>query len=293
MITTDTNACCEALRDGRLVAIPTETVYGLAALASSREAVKQVFVRKGRPFFDPLIVHVAEVSQLEEVVEGLSELERVLVDAFSPGPLTLVTKKARGISDLITAGHPSVAVRIPAHPVAQELLKTLGEPVVAPSANLFGQTSPTSAEHVERDFSELLILNGGECAIGIESTIIEVSTRGEIVILRPGGVSRSAIETLLPKVKVIREVKPISPGHLKHHYQPRNPLRIVGADGMACGYEIKLPDSPELAARVLYAKLREGDAKEEELYLRWRFPKDGAWEAIWDRVSRAAESVEE
>jgi L-threonylcarbamoyladenylate synthase len=290
MITTDVERCVQALRQGSLVAVPTETVYGLAAVASDETAIRKVFIRKGRPFFDPLIVHVAELSQLDGVVHGLSDLERRLLETFSPGPLSLITKKSSNVSDLITAGHPSVAVRIPAHPVAQELLRSLGEPVVAPSANLFGRTSPTTAAHVEVDFSELLVLDGGECPIGIESTIVEVNERGEILILRPGGVSRALLEGL--GVKVVREVKPVAPGHLKHHYQPRNPLRVVSEGGEINGFEIKLPDTPELAARVLYARLREGDRQEQDLYLRWNFPREGEWEAIWDRVSRAAESIE-
>ena len=168
MITRDVHQAVAHLRSGNLVAIPTETVYGLAAVASNESAIRRVFEAKARPFFDPLIVHISSWPELDSLVESVSEIERHLLEAFWPGPLTLVSAKRGIVSDLITSGHPSVAVRMPAHPLCQELLKLLGEPVVAPSANQFGRTSPTTAEHVVSEFKEsdnVLVLDGGEDAL--------------------------------------------------------------------------------------------------------------------------------
>ena len=303
MITRDVHQAVAHLRSGNLVAIPTETVYGLAAVASNESAIRRVFEAKARPFFDPLIVHISSWPELDSLVESVSEIERHLLEAFWPGPLTLVSAKRGIVSDLITSGHPSVAVRMPAHPLCQELLKLLGEPVVAPSANQFGRTSPTTAEHVVSEFKEsdnVLVLDGGECTVGIESTIIRCE--GESVsILRPGGVSRAMLEESLRAggfpCSIIRTTSSVSPGHLKHHYQPRKTLYVyerlehlkeAGVEEAATKF-LELPSEAVLAARTLYGLFRQADLSDAKtLALKWNFPRDGEWEALWDRVQRAA-----
>lgn len=247
------------LRAGGLVAFPTETVYGLGADALNAEAVRGIFAAKGRPADNPLIVHVAT----PEAAEALAEVDaraKALMAAFWPGPLTLLLPKKPGIPPETNAGLPSVALRMPAHPVALRLLAACGVPVAAPSANLSGRPSPTAAAHVLADLAGRvpLILDGGECSVGLESTVLDL-TGDAPAIVRPGGVTREALEAVVSGVRVADSVlrplqpgeKAVSPGMMYRHYAPRGQLTLVRGE-------------PEAAARLchsLYGKaLGEGQS---------------------------------
>jgi L-threonylcarbamoyladenylate synthase len=216
------------LREGKLVAFPTETVYGLGACALNPQAVARIFEVKERPLFDPLIVHVATLEMAGEVGEFLDPRALLLVKRFWPGPLTLVLPKRPTIPDIVTAGLPTVGVRMPAHPVALELIREAGVPVAAPSANLFGHLSPTTAAHVVKQIGDRidLVLDGGQCPIGVESTVLELLE--EPVLLRPGGIPLEDLERVIGKIRIgSLKDSPRAPGQLPFHYAPRVPLRIV------------------------------------------------------------------
>lgn len=224
------------LRAGELVGMPTETVYGLAGLAFDERAVARIFAAKERPTFDPLIVHLPARAALGEVVEldrlplaARAALER-LIAAFWPGPLTLVLPRTPHVPDLVASGLPTVAVRMPAHPAAQALLQAVGAPLAAPSANRFGRISPTSAGDVVAELGGRIaaVLDGGRCAVGIESTI--VSLVGPPALLRPGGTPAAAIDEVLgtPLARGLTPTMPLAPGMLPQHYAPRTPLLLLG-----------------------------------------------------------------
>ncbi|MBP9674493.1 MAG: threonylcarbamoyl-AMP synthase [Bacteriovoracaceae bacterium] len=299
----------DAFKLGKLVALPTETVYGLSAPYDHEILIKKIFEVKKRPFFDPLIVHISSLDEAKSLVENWGELEQKLANLFWPGPLTLVLKKNNKINDLITAGLPTVGIRMPAHAMAQEFLKKLGKPVVAPSANMFGKTSPTCAEHVGKEFSEqdVFILDGGNCAIGIESTIVKVEN-GQLYLLRKGMITKQEIEEKMGiVVRENKNNKIETAGQLEFHYQPRIPLCYVpvGHDldsyislvreklrrPFTQGYELKLSSSAILAARELYTKLRSFYG-EEGNYIFFCETKeqirDPLWEAILERLEKAA-----
>jgi L-threonylcarbamoyladenylate synthase len=223
------------LRAGGLVAFPTETVYGLGACALDERAVARVFEVKGRPRFDPLIVHVAGVGSVAQLVSEFPDAAKRLADRFWPGPLTLVLPKSALVPDLVTAGCPTVAVRVPDHPVALELLRRADIPVAAPSANLFGRISPTTAEHVREQLDDRvdMILDGGACRVGVESTVIEIDGDNASV-LRPGGTTIEDLKAVLGDVilPVHSRAKPegsglASPGTLPKHYAPHTPLVVA------------------------------------------------------------------
>jgi len=240
----------DALRAGSCVGLPTETVYGLAADALNPLAVAKVFETKGRPHFDPLIVHLGPEQDPARWVT-LSDTARALIDAFWPGPLTLLVRKGPEISDLVTSGHPTVALRCPAHPVAQALLSSFGGPLVAPSANPFGRISPTSAEAVMDGLGARLevILDGGPCAVGLESTIVDTTEAPpSLPILRLGGIEPERLEALGFELSYPTPIIGQAPGTLKNHYAPRKPLYVF--DG----------------------ELSEGQIPEEAGCLRWRAP---------------------
>lgn len=224
------------LAAGRLVAFPTETVYGLGANALDPIALSRIFEAKRRPFFDPLIIHIAERASLKNLCEKPDARAEKLMDRFWPGPLTLVLPKAGAVPDLATSGLPTVAVRMPSHPVALALIRAAGFPLAAPSANPFGRLSPTEAAHVRDQFREgiSMILDGGPCDIGVESTILSLAgPAGETpVLLRSGGVPREDIEALIgPVVQSVmdpeRPDRPLAPGQLPGHYAPRTRLRLL------------------------------------------------------------------
>jgi len=243
----DVARAARALRRGRLVAFPTETVYGLGAAARDPEAVARIYRAKGRPRGHPVIVHLAAPELLAGWVRAVPDIARVLAAAFWPGPLTLVMERAYGVPDGVTGGQTTVAVRVPDHPVALRLLGAFGDGVAAPSANRFGRISPTTAAHVAEEFAQLdvLVLDGGPCRVGLESTIVDLSG-GRPRLLRPGGVAREAIEavlgerlTLAPQLRETLDEgeapdaapdaapPPRAPGGLPRHYAPSTPAELV------------------------------------------------------------------
>ena len=299
-------AAADALRRGELVAFPTETVYGLGADATNDRAVAALFAAKGRPRFNPLIAHVADVDAAARLGE-LAELGHRLAAAFWPGPLTLVVARRAGcpVADLATAGLATLALRVPAHPVAQLLLGDVDRPITAPSANRSGRVSPTTAEHVVADLGEsIAILDGGASGIGLESTVVDVT--GEPIILRPGGIARADIARVIGRSVGVADgepARPASPGMAARHYAPLTPLRLnalhVGAGEalLAFGTPIRhtgavvnLSPSADLAeaAANLYAALRALDRSGAPRIAAMPIPEQGLGEAINDRLRRAA-----
>jgi L-threonylcarbamoyladenylate synthase len=302
-------AAASALRDGRLVAFPTETVYGLGGDATNGRAVAAIFAAKGRPRFNPLISHLADIAAAEPHAV-LDARARKLAEAFWPGPLTLVLARRAGsaICDLATAGLETVALRVPAHPLARALLAAVGRPIAAPSANRSGHVSPTTAAHVLADLGEApaLILDGGPCAHGLESTVLDVTGR-DVAMLRPGALPAEAIEALLG-ARLLRALdggdRPLSPGQLASHYAPRARLRLEAHDVRAGeallafgtappatpGASFNLSPAGDLveAAASLFAALRALDATGAATIAVMPIPAAGLGEAINDRLRRAA-----
>jgi L-threonylcarbamoyladenylate synthase len=220
-----------AVRTGGVVAFPTETVYGLGADATNAGAVARLFAIKGRPAFDPIIVHVARAADGNELVRGVPDAAAALMERFWPGPLTVVLPKTARVPDIVTAGLPAVGVRVPRHPVALALIAASGVPIAAPSANRFGRVSPTTAAHVAEQLGAAvpLILDGGPCAVGLESTIIAFTGRRP-ALLRAGGIPLEAIEALIGRVEAAGDApRPLAPGQLTRHYAPTTPLTLVAA----------------------------------------------------------------
>ncbi|NNC45616.1 MAG: threonylcarbamoyl-AMP synthase [Winogradskyella sp.] len=230
-ITKDILYCQALLNNNEVVAIPTETVYGLAACIDSDATVEQIFRLKSRPHYNPLIVHIHHIDQLNNLAVDIPENALQLAEVFWPGPLTLLLKKGPQVSDLITAGKPTIAVRMPNHPLTIELLKGLKAPIAAPSANPFTGISPTSAEHVYQYFKGKIkaVLDGGPCEVGLESTIVGFD--GETaVIYRKGGISINRIESVIGEVSYIRKTKStkiVAPGMLDKHYSPKTKLILT------------------------------------------------------------------
>lgn len=294
-------AAAEAILKGDLVCMPTETVYGIAADATNAEAVGKVFFAKDRPADNPLIVHISDFVQLEDVVRDWPRAAEVLANRFWPGPLTLVLKKAASIPDEVTGGLDTVAVRMPDHPVALELIEACGVPLAAPSANRFMHLSPTRADHVDPKIAErvAMILDGGPCKVGLESTVVDVSTHPPR-ILRPGGVTRGEIQAALGKP--LGQMPPNglrkSPGLYPRHYAPKADVQLVedvpeGAPALVLSApqgdrQIKMPDNPGAYGAALYAALhRLDEAGVGTIYIQLP-PDDPAWEAVHDRLIRAA-----
>ena len=229
MITSDLNQVKTALINGDIIALPTETVYGLAANIYLDSALEKVFKLKKRPSYNPLIVHISNASILEQIAKNIPVKARELANVFWPGPLTLVLEKQDQIPDRITAGKPTVAVRVPNHPIALQLLKSLNFPLAAPSANPFGSLSPTSAEHVAHYFKEKInfILDGGPCSCGLESTIIGFEN-DEPVLYRYGAISIEEIKKVIGQIKVKNQnsKNPSAPGMLSRHYAPKTQIQI-------------------------------------------------------------------
>ncbi|MEC7524801.1 MAG: L-threonylcarbamoyladenylate synthase [Myxococcota bacterium] len=285
------------LRSGGLVAFPTETVYGLGADASSDEAVRRIFAAKGRPADHPLIVHVA--SAPEHWAARWSPEAAALAAAFWPGPLTLIVPKAAHVSDVVTGGEPTVGIRVPDHPVAQALLAAFAGGVAAPSANRFGQVSPTTAAHVAIELADRvdLILDGGACAVGVESSIVDLSGDAPR-LLRPGGVSLEALEEALG-APLASGGSTRAPGTLPSHYAPRARVLAVARGDVertvereaATGArvrELRLPADPAAAARALYAALRELDEEGVDVAVVALPEERGLGRAVADRLRRAS-----
>jgi L-threonylcarbamoyladenylate synthase len=302
-----------ALRRGEAVGMPTETVYGLAADASSPEAVRGIFALKGRPADHPLIVHVADAGQLDAWARDVPDAARKLAAAFWPGPLTLILHKLPQVPDEVTGGQSTVGLRCPAHPVALALLREFGGGLAAPSANRFGHISPTTAAHVRDEFGDAVpvVLDGGECEVGIESTILDLS--GDIPrVLRPGRITQAQIEAIVGEVaQGAGRDSPRASGTLEAHYAPRTPLLMLPraalkaeaqqqetlgkrvavlalADLPATLQGRALPADPVAYAHGLYAGLRAIDALGANLLLVERPPDGPAWLAVHDRLRRSA-----
>ena len=303
------------LREGGLVAFPTETVYGLGADATNAAAIARLYQAKGRPAFNPLIAHVGDLAAARELGRFDAAALR-LAEAFWPGPLTLVLPKAEhcAVADLATAGLETVAIRIPAHPVARDILRVFGRPVVAPSANLSGHVSPTTAAHVQSDLEGRidLIVDGGAVAVGVESTIVGIFD--EPMLLRPGGLPRADIERVLgralkqpPADAESDSAQPLAPGMLASHYAPRTRVRlgairiepgeallafgsdaVSGIDAAAAVMNLSVRGDLSEAAANLFGYLRALDSKAAQTIAVMPIPNDGLGEAINDRLRRAA-----
>lgn len=310
------------LRSGALVAFPTETVYGLGADARSDQAVRAIFAAKGRPADHPVIVHLADSAQLDRWARDVPAGARALAAAFWPGPLTLIVPRAVGVLDVVTGGQDSVGLRVPSHPVAQRLLQAFcaqgGDGIAAPSANRFGRISPTTAAHVANDLGAdvAMILDGGECMVGIESTIIAF-TDDEPILLRPGGIAADDIARMLGRaLRTPDEHAPRASGTLASHYAPRTPARLLPAATLAlealhagaraavlartvprpqgfAGQWMMAPMDPSRFAHDLYASLRTLDAAGAAAILIEEVPADAAWLAVRDRITRAAHAEDD
>lgn len=308
------------IRRGGLVAFPTETVYGLGANALSDVAVRRIYAAKGRPSFNPLIVHIADASQLPAVAREVPPMARALAEAFWPGPLTLVLPRVAAIPDVVSAGLDSVGVRVPSHPVARALISRAGVPIAAPSANAFTRVSPTTAAHVVAQLGAAvdLVLDGGSTTVGIESTVVDV-TGERPVLLRLGGVTREALERVVGPIDVVRrapegEAPRPSPGMIDRHYAPRaRLLPFAGRDrpavwGRIAALEdegtrtgllafdiedhaataaVEMPRDAAGFARALYAALHTLDDASCTVAFVEEVPTGDAWDAIADRLRRA------
>jgi L-threonylcarbamoyladenylate synthase len=308
----------QRLADGELVGFPTETVYGLGARADDDAAVRRIFEAKGRPSEHPLIVHVADAAGAERFAAALSPVARRLMQAFWPGPLTVIVPRRDGVATAAAGGQDSIGLRCPAHPVAHALLLAAAERGVAgvagPSANRFGRISPTTAEHVRQEFGDgLTVLDGGACDVGIESTIIDC-TRDVPVLLRPGVLSRDAIEAVLGQPLMAADAgAPRASGTLAAHYAPNAKLVLLDAEdlrrALACempkGLAVysrtvlaaeaggaamhrQMPLDAALAAQELFAVLREFDARSAQLIWVEQPPDSPEWDGVRDRLQRAA-----
>lgn len=290
----------QILHAGDLIGLPTETVYGLAADATQDLAVAKIFEQKNRPSLNPLIIHGATQTTFQEHIEW-EERAQVLADAFWPGPLTLVLprKLTSSISLLASAGLETLAVRIPHHPVALDLLKKFGKPLAAPSANRSGKVSPTTAEHVAEDFPNLFILNGGATTVGLESTILDLTSTIPF-ILRPGGISREELEAVIGPIQMHDSETIKAPGMMKSHYAPHLPLRLNAlgpqpgeaflAFGPTTQSDLNLSITGELqeAAANLFKMLRLLDKMEFTGIAVASIPMQGLGLALNDRLQRAA-----
>ncbi len=275
------------LKSGKPVAIPTETVYGLGAPIDNQESLEQVFHIKKRPLFDPLIVHIASIEMAMPLLKEESPLFKKLAEAFWPGPFTIVSPKSNEVSDLITAGLSSVGIRLPRHEQTIELIKELGIPLAAPSANLFKKTSPTTAEHVLDEFdSKIPVLDGGPCEVGIESTVVGL-VDGQIHLYRPGAILKKDIEKVAD-CEVLEKSNPVAPGQMEDHYQPSVPLKITNNPSSDMN-ELILSKNALLAARELYGELRRLSKKGKPLFISpQKYPNDGIWGSIWERIEKAS-----
>ena len=315
------------LNSGKVVAIPTETVYGLAARIDRPAAIQKIFEIKERPFFDPLIVHVSSTDQARALIQSWSLLAEKLAEFFWPGPLTLVVPKNPRLDPMITSGLETVGLRSPWHKTALEIIALTG-PLAAPSANKFGRTSPTNAEHVEEEFDgSVSICDGGPCSLGVESTILEVGEK-ELRILRPGMILVSQIEQFLKEEGfqipvLVGSGKMVSPGSMKHHYMPPIPLilcmskltpeqlktkaraafaslpeetegvKLLRPAAVEKFLEVRLAQDPKIAARELYFLLRGQSRNNPDfLFMDWQPHWSGPdWAPVVDRIQKAASCV--
>ncbi len=306
----------KCLQQGGVVAIPTETVYGLAADAARPQAIKRIFTIKGRPADHPLIVHIGSIAQVQDWAEDIPEMLWPLAERFWPGPLTFILKKKPQVNKLITGGQETIAIRIPAHKKVLQLLVALKCGLAAPSANRFGHVSPTTAQHVIDEFGDDIdgVIDGGACEVGIESTILDLSVK-QPRILRPGQISQQQIEDFLGMpLSAMKQQSPRAPGMLKAHYAPETPLILVeksALDGqlkqyLAHNLTINLwsvsspsiqhnkllwhpsPTNSSEFAKVLYHQLRQFDTTLADITLIQHPPELSEWQGVIDRLTRAA-----
>lgn len=304
------------LREGGLVAFPTETVYGLGADARNPDALHKIFIAKQRPVDHPLIVHIADVADLSQWAREIPDAALKLAKAFWPGPLTMIFKKQPDVLGLVTGEQDTVGLRIPQHPVAQALLKSFGGGLAAPSANRFGRISPTTALSVDEELEETVdcILEGGQCEVGVESTIVDVSG-DEVTILRPGMITAQQIEEVLQQpVANARKNAPRVSGSMESHYAPQTPVELIQPSDVqqfmmdialvdlplailtydqiplkCVGVEwISMSDDAKQYAHDLYLMLRELDKKGLRKIIIERVPATSEWDAVRDRLQRAA-----
>ena len=312
----DIDKAVAILKRGGLVAFPTETVYGLGADASNPAAIKKLYAAKGRPADHPVIVHLADVAQLPQWACEITPAAQKLAQKFWPGPLTMILRRAPGVSDAVTGGQDTVGLRIPSHPVAHALLKKFGGGIAAPSANRFGRVSATTAEHVRQEFAGSidLVLDGGQSEVGIESTIVD-ATGKQPVLLRPGHISAREIEqTVRVPLTASTAESPRAPGTLVRHYAPATPLMVMEGDlllELAASLTrqgkrvavlargtlrpllsaltwIAAPHDAAAYAHDLYANLRMLDAAACDAILVEKPPQQPEWAAVNDRIDRAA-----
>lgn len=312
---TDIERAVQMLRQGKLVAFPTETVYGLGADASNRQAIKHLYEVKGRPCDHPSIVHLASIDQLSDWTSSVPPLAQKLAEHFWPGPMTLILPKADSVLPEVTGGQAYVGIRLPSHAIAQQLIKAFGGGIVAPSANRFGKISPTTAQHVIEDFGSQveLVLDGGPCRVGVESTIVDFSS-GQVRVLRPGMLSRQMIADFLGiSLELGSGTK--APGTLTKHYSPQAKSRLLTVEqidellqqrpqhlavlsrrpqpthtkvaGASKLTWINMPEQPDQYAQQVYSWLRYVDAMHPELIAVEQVPQTTVWEAVRDRLQRA------
>ncbi len=315
----DAARCIQA---GGLVGFPTETVYGLGADASSDTAVAGIFAAKGRPANHPLIVHVADAAQVSDYASSVPPFAERLMQAFWPGPLTVILPRRDGVAAAAAGGQNSIGLRCPAHPVALAFLKACNTGVAGPSANRFGRVSPTTAEHVAGEFGDdLLVLDGGPCAVGIESSIVDC-TRGQPVLLRPGVLTRAQLEAACGQPVLDKDAvqaigsAPRASGTLESHYAPNAKVRLMDASAMQTALDLlgadaahiavyartllrlqspnvlyrRMPDDPLTTAQQLFSVLRSFDAQGVRLIWVETLPVDTEWDGVRDRLGRAAAS---
>ncbi|WP_164101041.1 L-threonylcarbamoyladenylate synthase [Candidatus Laterigemmans baculatus] len=312
----DIAQAAKILRGGGLVALPTETVYGLGADAANEHAVRRIFAAKGRPADHPLIVHLGRTADLERWAREIPPLAWRLAERFWPGPLTLILKRNPDVPAVVTGGQATIGLRVPAHPVALAVLQAAETGVAAPSANRFGRVSPTTAEHVAAELGTAVdaILDGGPCSVGLESTILDLSGNSP-QILRPGAITAAAIAELIGETPGSGGASsPRVPGRLPSHYAPQTPLRLLDRQALAAAVEqlspsdpaiavlsmqpppatagqvqwLEMPEDAEAYGRRLYARLREADAAGCQSMLVERPPATPQWDAVQDRLRRAA-----
>ena len=297
------SAAAEAIRAGKLVAFPTETVYGLGANALDAAAVARIFEAKGRPLSSPLIVHVASIEQARELASEWPEHGQMLAEAFWPGPLTMVLKKRAIVPDHVTAGLDSVGLRMPNNETALALIQEAGVPIAAPSANRFTELSPTTAGHVRESFGdEVMVLDGAATQVGIESTVIALTgTRAEL--LRPGMITREQMEAVIGPIEIALETARRSPGQHARHYQPRTPLLLAHAGELPhegkgaflhlsttgkAEASVEMPNVPSAYASRIYAVLHDLDQRGLDWIAVEPVPIGSEWDGIRDRLQRAA-----
>jgi L-threonylcarbamoyladenylate synthase len=321
-VTKQTTAqAAEKIRAGELVAFPTETVYGLGADASNDAAVAKIFAAKGRPSDHPLIVHIASSAQVLDYASSVPPFADRLINAFWPGPLTVILPRKPGVATAAAGGQNSIGLRCPAHPLALEFLAACNTGVAGPSANKFGRVSPTTAQHVLQEFgAELMVLDGGPCTVGIESSIVDC-TRSQPVLLRPGVLTRAQLsaacgQAVLSAEEVMDDQAPRAPGTLESHYAPNAKVRLMDAKAIQTALDLlgadaahiaiyarsmvhikssqvlyrRMPDDALATAEQLFAVLRDFDAQSVKLIWIEPVPEAAAWDGVRDRLGRAAAS---